>query len=317
MTHFPTYTWLIVMGLWAFGSGCTKPLEFDPPAHEPRLTLNALLSPQQEPRLYLFQSLGIDTLLRFEAAEQAQVTISRNGVPWSGPIRFEAPTDTQSVGYYAVPDLQFEGGDEVHIKAQVPGLPSIEAQDTFPEVPQIDEIRLIRQNLRSINDTIQIWEAQLVVSFTDPPEPGNFYTLGLRYAGFRADGGSVGYEPVTLPDGRFYNSIYYVTEDPSATIAYIRGDNYVYDDKSFNGEQKDLFIETFSSTILDRNPLDTVFVELSAVSQAYYAYQRSYSDQYITTYRPFTEPVSVFSNVSDGYGILATCNTVRDTLVLR
>lgn len=316
MTHFPAYTWLIALGLWALGSGCTKPLEFDPPAHEPRLTLNALLSPQQEPRLYLFQSLGIDTLLRFEAVEQAQLTISRNGVPWTGPIRFEAPTDTQSVGYYAVPDLRFEGGDVVRITAQVPGLPPIEAQDTFPEAPRIDEVRLIQQNLRPINDTIQIWEAQLAVSFTDPPEPGNFYTLGLRYAGFRPNGG-IGYDPERLPDGRFYNLIYYTTEDPSATIAYIRGDNYVYDDRSFNGKQKDLFFETFSSTIFDRNPLDTVLVELSQVSRAYYEYQRSYSDQYITTYRPFTEPVSVFSNVTDGYGILATYHTIRDTLVLR
>lgn len=108
-------------------------------------------------------------------------------------------------------------------------------------------------------------------------------------------------------------------ENPLEFIDFLNGNDPIYFDRKlfftddlFSGRSVDLTFDLF-----DRNPLtqrfDTVkvSVELEQVDQSYYFYAVSYR-KYVNTYNmPFTEPVQVYSNVKDGYGLFTSYTSER------
>ena len=94
---------------------------------------------------------------------------------------------------------------------------------------------------------------------------------------------------------------------------------FLMTDKNFNGSTKTitLFIDSYNLTEFT-NPINQrkykAIVEINNISKNYYNYRRS-----IQTYRdnednPFSEPVLVYSNVNNGYGIFSSFTVGRDTI---
>ena len=60
----------------------------------------------------------------------------------------------------------------------------------------------------------------------------------------------------------------------------------------------------------------TAYIKLCTISEEYYLYAKSYADQsFAIDYSLFVEPVSVFSNIHDGYGIFAGYGQCIDSVL--
>ncbi len=63
---------------------------------------------------------------------------------------------------------------------------------------------------------------------------------------------------------------------------------------------------------------NSIYLKLCTISEEYYLYAKSYADQsFAIDYSLFVEPVSVFTNVHNGYGIFAGYGQCVDTVLYR
>ena len=90
------------------------------------------------------------------------------------------------------------------------------------------------------------------------------------------------------------------------------GQSFVFNDKLFNGNH---YKFTFgpSHTVYNGNIGDnyeSVYFILRNVSREYYLYKRSFALHEWVQGNPFAEPVPVFTNIENGFGIFAGFNQV-------
>jgi len=91
--------------------------------------------------------------------------------------------------------------------------------------------------------------------------------------------------------------------------------DFSFSDATFNGDQKELEIEYQTSIYISAETGDTTyyypdFISLQALSEDFYQYIRSGKAQRTQQQLPFSEPVPVFSNMSNKLGITAGYRTI-------
>lgn len=153
------------------------------------------------------------------------------------------------------------------------------------------------------------------LNFSDPVEP-NFYTLKVY-----AYAPEIIYDRTTwmpIDTAMRFQEIYYTL--PSDGLFNNNGS--VFSDELFNGGNYSL------SFTIDKGYLDYMFnqmpsvndekpyllVELRSISREYYQYQTTLESYWNADGNPFAQPVQVFSNINNGFGIFAGFGKSSDTL---
>lgn len=289
---------------WAFIAvsvfwGCRQVVEIDVPLSDQRLVLNAVFNPDSALTGAVSYSRHIldegrvtpapvQISVRDLATNQpvAESIKTQNGF---GEIIWESPFRPLAGRTYEL-RVTDQRGKTAHATVTVPApIPLTDLQiDTVRSDQGIDEL-------------------QLQLRFTDPPGQRNFYQLFVFYK----DKGFF----FVRPDG---DTTFYV--NPSTRRAFFRisdaalGDvntsfgELLFDDAFFDGQQHAITIR-FSVNARSQQDFRVFFQH---VSPEYYRYMITTSLQYRTTGDPFAQPVLVFSNVTNGFGIVGALNqTVR------
>jgi hypothetical protein len=187
-------------------------------------------------------------------------------------------------------------GQTYTIQVEAPGFDAVEGKTRFPDLVE---------NLTVEIDSSQILDFRIPidVKFRDKPDQKNYYEVYLTFN--------------TLVD---YWSIDYVTKDTLARITYtnwsrsalhfkktdVHTGESLFSDTYCNGGQCNLKSSFSSQDYYGSNfEILDLQIEVLNISPDYFDYLSTSDLQGKTKSDPFSQPVQVFNNIKNGYGIFA------------
>lgn len=298
---------VIIGSLGIVMAACEKNVYFDVDTQENKLVVNAIVQPDS--MLKAVVSLSVDPLaVGFDAARvnDATIKIYRNDI-FAG--NFDADID----GYYHIDPatLNAQPGDKLNMEVSAPNRETVTAETVIPTAVPIESVEITDTvyvkvsyyvsdslgNYYTIDTLVPHYEIQL--TFTDPPGEDH-YSLAIDYQ----DAYSESYtcfsssDPAFLVDGNYD----FGGEDENGTVTLCN--EAYFTDISFQGTKKTItvnLLELPTDFILDAK----FIFRLRHLSSDYYDYLVSSSLQYDNNGNPFSEPVTVFSNIQNGFGVFA------------
>jgi hypothetical protein len=262
-------------------TSCEMIIPVDIPEHKPQLVVNAVLNPDEPFTVHISKSLSIIDRAELPPIENAVVEIYENN-------NLIKVLPHLSDGFYSVEDFFPQEGTEYKVIAKAPPFDSVYAKTRIPD--------LVKTNEPQLKDSAKKSDYEILASINfqihDEPGKNNFYEVAIISA--------MGY------------FIYPSIEDPSIEYTY-GSEGLIFSDKSFNGNVKNIELLFSSYTLNDRGfGEDTllvdepyVFLVVSSVNEEYFLYRQSSQKQAENRGNPFAEPVQVFGNITNGFGIFA------------
>jgi len=286
---------------------CEKIIDIDIPDSERKIVLNGLINPDSLIEVNISRSMSIleDNIFLF--LEDASVSLYEDNVE-IGSLQY------MGFGDYKLLDFYPAFGSSYRLEVESSGLKSVSAQTELPAPVPFSEI-----DTSSIENN---WgESALKLSFSlQDPQEENFYALSLNATHKVFD-----FETFELLDSLTTYQLYFelstsgqgnvqdlLVED-NATV-YFNSKVFIAD-HLFNGKEFniDLLVEKYF--FMDA---DTVWIDVNVehVPKAYYLYAASINKYDRTHDNPFSEPVSVYSNVENGLGIFTGYSTSSRQIML-
>jgi len=191
-------------------------------------------------------------------------------------------------------------GMSYKIKVTHSGFDDVSSQTNAPSLISITSIDTLRKG-EYLNYEIK---------FNDDPAAVNYYAVTIDKITFYEDEFTGELHSFNDP-GSYTNEIYVQSgyEDNSDGTKW--GDIFLFSDATFNGG-----ICSFSAEKYDYQSIDSSFVVISvrSLSEDYFKYSISLDKYNQTDGDPFAQPVQVYSNVENGFGIFSGYSVARDTI---
>ncbi|MDN4164406.1 DUF4249 domain-containing protein [Cytophagales bacterium LB-30] len=192
-------------------------------------------------------------------------------------------------------DARPEAGKTYRIEASHTNYQTAEATAIAQPIVPIESLHFTGQSIVRDYQTYHILE----MTFTDLP--GNqTYLLEMQQniINYYVVGEDTVYDYYSYPN-------YIISDDPSVVTDENGGSVYVLDD-SFDGKQYTLrlMVPDYSAYEYEGVRI-TNSINLKNISEEYYLFVRSYNNHTYNEGNPFAEPVSVYSNITNAYGIFA------------
>ncbi|MEO1626378.1 MAG: DUF4249 domain-containing protein [Bacteroidota bacterium] len=279
-----------ILALAFLGTGCqnffSTTLKVDPPDHEDQLVLHAFLSDTDS--IVLASVTRSFALLEDIKEDQdyitdATVSLFRDGEKVGD---LDALSDEfRPYNYGIITDAtKGQNGSTFEIRVEHPTLGTATAQATMPKHVPITKMEFTKD---AILDEFGERSDVVDITFVDPGGERNFYEFALVFTD-------------TLSSGRVYfNQVYTFFTDPNIRD----GVNYEYNllnDDTFDGREYQFRL---SANTLDFS--EDIYLIWRSVSESSFLYSKSVLNQLdARDLGTFADPVSVFSNVNNGLGVL-------------
>jgi hypothetical protein len=255
--------------------GCELVVDIDVPFEQGQLTLNSLFHKDSLWSVHVSLNQHILDEATTERVRNATVVVYKN----------EIPIDTLSHvsnGLYRSDTAKPEIGQSYKITVSAPGHEDAFAHSHIPLPTTITHV--------DVNTTED--ESTIRVKFSDDPDEVNYYQIILEQEG----------EFIDWQNGNVVTSrgrVPIETNDPS-----IENDEYI----GYNGFLiRDIFFqnEGVVSFTTFNSQHSGMIVTVRTVSEDYYRYKTTGDLQEETSGSPFAQPVNVYKNIINGFGIFA------------
>jgi hypothetical protein len=271
---------IYIIILFAFVS-CEKIIDINIPDNGRRPTLNCFIGDSGQVRLLLHRSRYIlDNSFEYDVIKNAQVVFTDHN------NQTDTLTELFADGIYqSLQPALSPGSFKVQVIAD--GV-TINSQTTIPSpvmVTGLDTGSYIFDKGENF---------RIDVRFSDNPNEKNYYMIGLS-----RPGGPPGEKPL-IP---IFSSDLSVTSDFRGSLLFC--------DDLFDGKNKTLRIETDKNNFFAPEDSIDLSIELFSLSYDAYMFFVTSQAQENTSGSPFSEPVVVYSNISEGYGIFAGYSVSR------
>ncbi len=293
---------ILIASALIFSRSCETTEKIDDfPLRPSQLVLNCLFTSDSTWNIQVSYSLSVLDNAPLEMIEDAEIELYKNG-----ELVDHVTTPGIDGFYHSDSLLPFEG-ETYSVKVTAPGYEKeVFAQDYLPE----------RVSLKSLSSTLidssfHIWndyytdlpvetghvEGFIDLTISDPPGVSNYYNLQVymleRRLLDREDSTSWYYrrKPVN-----------YSVTDATTEVTSMRG-GALLTDQYFDGMEHKMKIRYNEWD--DKPVIDTFYVELISLTEAGFLYRRSIEDYQDAKGDPFSEPVLVYSNIENGFGIFA------------
>ena len=303
---------------------CEMVVDVDIPEEPPRLVLNAFLQADSVVVVELTESQSILTNTFLPHVGGALVTLSENGQ------LVATLEESEGAGIYFssfTPSI----GKTYTLRVSKTGFEPVEGSTVIP-VPMVvravtaDTITMDRRFNGDPHDTKATFSlGEVRITLDDPGDERNYYGVSAyRYErGFKGERDNRG-DYVITDTVRTVRSLYFSSDDP-ATASVVdefagggeTSSNIIsFSDEFFNGKTYSLRLtqNVLSSWDAAYTQLHLV---LHATDEAQYRYFRAVQLQYENQDNPFAEPVQVYSNVKNGFGIVAGSSVSRVVVELK
>jgi hypothetical protein len=188
-------------------------------------------------------------------------------------------------------------GETYRITISAKGLEAVESEMTMPSVVPIVKIEFDSTGVPPRDSNRPFYQAYLpfTLTFNDPPGERNFYTVeAIGYK--RIKYGPLGQEIVDTVATRSFVSI----RDPGIATEDDRRERFT--DDTFDGRTYNAPLATSFYSFPD-SELIAFEIKLTCMSKEYFRYEETAELSFDVMGDPFAQPVQVYSNVSNGFGI--------------
>lgn len=281
-------------------AGCETVVEVPVPPHEPQLVAQSFFSPGSPWSVRVTNSVGYSSPDQPGLVDDATVEI------WAGKQLIERLARSNA-GTYASTAALPQAGTGYTLRIAAPGYTTTEGYDALPApVPVTHFQETIVQEESGGQRRI----VNLRITLADPADEDNFYGLGILQGRWIEDRRS---GTVTLLPPSLFG---FESDDPvfgESAFAFLDTEKSYYHEAFFSD---DLFAGRTHTLDLDIQydaiPPDAqvivrrVFmVIVLSVSQDFFRYLKTASNQSLTNENPFAEPLRVHSNMTNGFGVFA------------
>ena len=289
-------------------NSCTKEINIDLPEKEPKLVINSFFIPFTLPYPKSFNvkvnqsSPLLDTTTVKSIADATVIISSGNQID---TMKYD-----DSLNYY---DLGFtfpETGKNYQLKVIKSGFKTVTSNDVIPDRVKMTSCSI--NPIASTDDCGGIY-SEVTINFNDPPNEKNYYEVEIE--------GDTIYQ-IFSNDNIITSESYY----PSLLSFDAKNPEYLlFNDNYINGKKHELRIFYYPPQYIDPDgryiDKQVVFLHFRSVSENYYKYKTSllqhlYRQQGDILYGT-GEPVNVFSNIENGYGIFAGYQEDTETILVK
>ena len=290
--------------------GCETVVDIEIPEEPPRLVLNAFLQADSAVVVELTESRSILINTFLPAVGGALVTLSEEGQPVA------TLKESENTGIYFssfTPSI----GKTYTLRVSKAGFESVEGTTIIPapvaiQAVEADTITFENRGFnRNTQASFTLKEARITLN--DPGNERNYYEISAYHYvdSFRGELDTLGNYVVT-DTVRAVSPIYLKIDNPATSGVADEfagsedpfGRILSFNDDYFNGKtySLQLYPNVLSGWDLAYTQLH---LTLHTIDEARYRYLRSVDLQYKNEGNPFAEPVQVYSNVENGFGIVA------------
>lgn len=279
--------YLFFVALLPISCNVEREISFDD-IHEPQLAVTAILNIQDTlHRVFITSTISSIAIPEYDTIRDATVILE------GGDMTYEFNYNEAS-GYYEHPfSLPFEAGQVWWLNVLAPDLGSVQVSQTVPSFPTdivVDTSRLERiDNFSELDYETQV---ELPLSFTDVADRDNYYIIKIVGTGATSYFRNGEIVNIDAQSDLFVDANTPIVEHNTPSSLYAR-------DQDIDGQKIDIDL-SFSSFL---DTLKAIEVQLISTTREYYLY--SSSTALFNNAGPFTEPVSLYSNVENGAGVFA------------
>ncbi len=292
-------------------AACEKDVEVKIPVENSKLVLNGLINANNTFRVTVGKSLGIlDTAgSNSFTVNNAFIQLYENGL-LKDTLLYNATNNL----YAAKNNSRALPGNTYLLNANAPGLVPVQAETAVPATIVLQNI-IKRENAKTDNSGNQLDEIKF--SFLDNSQQGNFYLIKIKRPIYQS-GNTVQYEGIYCIKSTDKDIDRGAGSDPTDFESCI-DQEFLISDKNFNGKLKELVVfinhsQMASLTNTSNGRTYKPVIELNHITQDHYKYRKSFTAYKDAEDNPFAEPVLVYGNIKNGYGIFSAFNLSRDTI---
>lgn len=285
---------------------CEKYIEFDGEESAPRLTVSALaqagepLSAYVSASVFFLNNWGVESFVESLDVSRGRVSVSVNGAVEAMTLLSGTEQLDGSLLYGC--DYVPQPGDHLVLEAEFPGFDPVRAETDVPFPPRFEVTSL------AFREEGVVGELELSLLLHDDGSYTKYYCL-VPKTEYHYGEDSQSYEVAhrfRSDDLVFKNmslgvlDLYNVLFDDNSLVSHY------FSDEMIRGKEHALKIVIPNLPLLEEG--QRFFVELQTVTESLYWYDVSFA-QMKNDFALFSEGVTLYSNVQDGYGVFCAAAT--------
>lgn len=289
--------YIILILAFFFGS-CEKIIDISVPDQSRKIVMNSLLNPDSIVLVQLSQSKSIleDNIVYF--LKDAEIEVFEDD-DLMGSLEY------MGFGRYILPGLYPQKNRTYRFEVHDKVLASVYSEVSIPEIVPILEIDTSRSFSEWGNQTFNI-----DVKIDDPPDVDNYYAMSIAVTSRIFDWQTEEFTDSTETYMTYFNSTGIGDSDIGGDfvdqdLTFFIDDKMFFSDALFDGNASklELSIEYYIYAYMS----DTVMIDIRVdhIDPSYYFYSVSKQKYYQADGNPFAEPVQVYNNIENGFGILS------------
>lgn len=271
----------LIFALCIFGlMACEKTIDYDLPTEEPQLAVSSkIVAGDSIHAIVSISSEALNPVTKF--SEDATLTLFENG---TNVATLTVDNDRQIVDnarvYFFTAKHNFIVGADYKLQATQANYESVVGNTSLPSVPIVENVSYdpttfkIKANIKDPSASGNIYRIELVGEFSN-------YALGFSS------------KDITVEFYEGYSDFLDTDEDGEFGYrAFVR-------DEFFNGGTKNLELKLqdyFGGT-------SKIFLKITAISNSQFEFEKSIDIFNYADIGPFSEPVTIFSNMSNSKGV--------------
>ena len=261
---------------------CEKYLEFDQEIKDSKIVVNAMFDGDSTYSVHLSNSLSV--------IDNADLTTIENGIVEVFDLNGNLIESLIHVGMgYYKGTLYPQTNEKYQVVSSAPGYKTVSAIDTMPPKSLIKNV-----DTAGVENEFNEKELRITLTFEDTPNVRNFYKLQI-FGMDNVSGSIYGY-PLAIR-----------SDDVALGLSQDGYSNEIlFDDVLFNGGDKTIVIYVEDTRDYD----DFLEIRLTSLSESAFLYRETVKAYRESNGNPFAQPVQVFNNILDGFGILGSQHTV-------
>jgi hypothetical protein len=293
----------IFFGLLLLASCETNEDIVDFPVVEPKLVVNCVFTENQFFEFQISKSLSIIDNAELQYLDNATIRLYENGV-LKETINTVSP---QSEFYHSsfAPDLN----KEYMIEVSAPSLEDISAKGKLPGLANLEYIS------HTITDSGGFYfpgepyqgylEGKITVKIHDQAQVENYYMVSIfRYDTFEIPGSIEVYKEY----------LYSYSDGSNPAVDYYTNRGALINDAIFDGQELEITLDFEDYQFKDKQKYFITLYHLSKDLYLYYKTISIYDDNY---QNPFGNPVQLYNNIENGYGIFGGFSEKLDSFSLK
>lgn len=286
---------ILLIAIACFNS-CEKVVPFEGDIDSSKLVINSIFESDSIFKVHVSVSRSVIDTSSFQNIVDAIVKIKDD----NGYL-VETLNHTNN-GFYSGQNIP-EENKSYTLEVEHPNFTNVKASDSLPSPITINNVDTL-----SIVDPINGNRLQITMNFDDPLNVQNFYlieTYAVNEYLLVDDLDTIEYELDTIQQTMF------LTDEVFQNGGSPWRDQGLFNDLLFDGQSKILEIEIPSNFKGNEDGYEWSYntiglkVYLHNISKSYYYYRSSLEQYQNASGNPFAQPVQVFSNVENGFGIFA------------